>query len=68
MKGGETVNQKIIQKRFPADVTLDKEVQTFLRDKKIDAELYALLQQYSLPIEVDNGVYITVVNKDDLPT
>ena len=67
VEGGERVQQKIIQKRFPADVTLDENVQTFLRDKKIDAQLYALLQQYSMPVEVDNGVYITVVEKKALP-
>lgn len=67
VEGGERVQQKIIQKRFPADVTLDENVQTFLRDKKIDAQLYALLQQYSMPVEVDNGVYITIVEKKALP-
>ena len=34
MEGGE----RLIQKRFPADITL-KEI-TFLNDKKIDAELF----------------------------
>lgn len=66
MKGGENLNKKIIQKRFPADVTLDTEVQTFLRDKKIDAELYALLQQYSMPVEIDGG-HMTIVEKSSLP-
>ena len=50
----------LIQKRFPADTTL-KET-TFLNDKKIDAELYALLQSYS---ESEDGV--TFVNRWDLP-
>jgi len=51
----------LIQKRFPADTDLTKEV-TFLKDSKIDAELYAYLQSMSFP---DEGV--TVVAKIDLP-
>ena len=37
----------IIKKRFPADTSL--EYTTFLNDKKVNAELYALLQTYSRP-------------------
>lgn len=49
------------QKRFPATVSL--ELTTFLNDKKIDAELYALLQQYSRPDKWKR----TIVWKEDLP-
>lgn len=52
----------MIQKRFPADTDLKKEI-TFLKDPKIDAELYAYLQSLSFP---DEGV--TVVAKIDLPS
>nr|DAG20598.1 MAG TPA: hypothetical protein [Caudoviricetes sp.] len=38
-----------------------------MNDKKVDGELYALYQEYSRPVEED-GEYITVVNKKDLPT
>ena len=62
MKGGEFLPTKVIQKRFPATVTIEEGVQTFLHDKKIDAELYALLQQYSFPVD---GA--TVVKKSNLP-
>lgn len=48
-----------IQKRFPAN--------TVLNDKKVDGELYALYQEYSRSVEED-GEYITIVNKKDLPT
>ena len=51
-----------INKRFPADTTLKQE--TFLNNKKINAELYALLMTYSLPDDQKR----TVVNKKDLPT
>lgn len=54
-----------IQKRFPANTILDEV--TFLNDKKVDGELYALYQEYSRPVEED-GEYITIVNKKDLPT
>lgn len=57
MKGGE---YRLIEKRFPADV--QKEL-TFLKDKKIDAELYAYLQSVSYP---ENGD--TVVKKSNLGT
>ena len=50
-----------MQKRFPADTDLSKEF-TFLKDPKIDAELYAYLQSISLP---DDGA--TVVLKKNMP-
>ena len=40
-----------ISKRFPANVTLD--TQTFLNDKKIDGELYALFRNYRMQIKMD---------------
>lgn len=40
---------------------------TFLNDKNIDGELYALFQGYSQPIEID-GKYQTIVYKKDIPT
>lgn len=52
----------MINKRFPADTSLQKE--TFLLNKKIDGELYALFQSYSKP----NSNGDTVVKKKDLPT
>lgn len=52
----------MVNKRMPADTTL-KEL-TFLNDKKIDGELYALLQSYSVPNEQKQ----TIVNKKDLPS
>lgn len=51
-----------INKRFPADTTLKE--QTFLNNKKINGELYALLMSYSYP---DNQKR-TVVMKKSLPT
>jgi hypothetical protein len=52
-----------IKKRFPAKVTLDDKVPTFLSDKSIDGELYAYLQSVST---VENNQ--TVVLKSNLPT
>jgi hypothetical protein len=52
----------MIQKRFPANTALNES--TFLNNKKIDAELYALLQSLSYP----NDEGLTVVYKKDLPT
>lgn len=49
------------KKRFPANVALD--TPTFLNDKNVDAELYALFQSLSVGLEGD-----TVVFKKDLPT
>ena len=51
-----------INKRFPADTTLKES--TFLNNKKINAELYALLMTYSYPDELNR----TVVIKKNLPT
>lgn len=53
--------KKIIEKRFPASTTLESK--TFLNDKKIDGELYALLQTYSKGINSE-----TVICKKDLPS
>ncbi len=54
MRGG---GYKLVEKRFPADV------QRELKDKKVDAELYAYLQSVSYP---ENGD--TIVKKSDLGT
>ena len=51
-----------MKKRFPADTAL--ELATFLNDKKVDGELYALLQSYSVP----NDKKETIVYKSSLPT
>ena len=51
-----------MNKRFPADTKMN--INTFLNDKKVDGELYALLQSYSFP----NSQKETIVNKKDLPT
>lgn len=59
MKGGFP-KVKTIEKRFPADTTLD--ITTFLNDKKVDGELYALLQSLS-----KHEGYETYVLKKDLP-
>lgn len=52
----------MIQKRFPANTDLKMEI-SFLKDPKIDAELYAYLQSLSFPDEGE-----TVVAKIDIPT
>ena len=55
------------QKRFPADTTLNE--LTFLNDKKINGELYALLQgmsSYEL-IDKDKNKFLTYVEKSQLP-
>ena len=52
----------MIQKRFPADTDLTKEI-TFLKDNKIDAELYSYLQSMSYPVD---GV--TIIEKVNLPS
>lgn len=49
-------------KRFPANTTLD--YNTFLNDKRVNGELYALLQSLSTPTSED-GVF---VSKSALPT
>lgn len=51
-----------IKKRFPTDTILKEK--TFLNDKKIDAELYAFLQELSYP----NQQKETIVNKKKMPT
>ena len=51
-----------IQKRFPADTTLD--TVTFLNDPKVDAELYAYFQSMSYP---DPETGTTRVEKSKLP-
>ena len=52
----------LVEKRFPATVTVDEDVTTFLHDKKINAELYAYLQSKSYPDEDKR----TVVLKSNL--
>lgn len=56
------------QKRFPADTTLD--VSTFLNDKKINGELYAILQGASDYMVIDKvlNLYQTYVPKSKMPT
>ena len=56
------------QKRFPADTTLD--VSTFLNDKKINGELYAILQGVSDYLVIDKtlNLYQTYVPKSKMPT
>lgn len=55
----------ITTKRFPANTSM--EVITFLNDKTINGELYAILQSYSKPVVLDDGSYRTEVKKRDLP-
>lgn len=52
---------KDVQKRFPADVTLEE--LTFLNDKKIDAEIYTYFQICSYPKDGETRAY-----KKDLGT
>lgn len=52
----------MVEKRFPATVTIDDDVTTFLHDKKINAELYAYLQSKSYPDDNKR----TIVKKSDL--
>lgn len=52
----------LINKRFPANTTLTQD--TFLNDKKVDAELYAFLISLSYPDETKR----TITRKIDLPT
>lgn len=56
------------QKRFPADTTLD--FSTFLNDKKINGELYAILQGLSDYLVIDKklNLYSTYVLKSKMPT
>lgn len=55
------------RKRIPADTTLD--YPTFLNDKKINGELYALLQSYSdyEVINKNKNEFFTYVMKQKLP-
>lgn len=39
-----------------------------MNDKKVDAELYALLQSYSLPVKMESGENRTIVKIKDLPS
>lgn len=56
-------------KHFPSDPTIYKGKMTFLTDKKIDAELYAILMQYSYGSEDNETKDIeTRVYKKDLPS
>ena len=59
---------RLEQKRFPADTTL--EVSTFLNDKKINGELYALLQGVSDYMVIDKklNLYQTYISKSKMPT
>ena len=61
MKGGENYIMSQIEKRFPANTSLEEA--TFLNDKKINAELYAYLQSFSRP----DANHRTVVVKRELP-
>lgn len=55
------------RKRFPADTTLD--ALTFLNDKKINGELYALLQEMSVyeVIDKEKNEYKNFVKKNKMP-
>lgn len=55
------------QKRFPADTTLNEV--TFLNDKKVNGELYALFQSLSSYDIIDKteNKYLTYVEKDKIP-
>lgn len=55
------------QKRFPADTTLNE--LTFLNDKKVNGELYALLQGLSKYDVIDKGSnkFLTYVQKREIP-
>ena len=52
----------MIEKRFPATVTIEEGKTTFLHDKKINVELYAYLQSKSYPDKKQR----TVVKKSNL--
>lgn len=60
MKKG--VKKMSVSKRFPANTSMEET--TFLNDKKVNGELYALLQSYSYP----NDKQETIVVKKSLPT
>lgn len=61
------MGEKIDRKRFPANITL--KFDTFLNDKKIDGELYALFQGLSKydVIDKEKNVYCAYVSKQNLP-
>ena len=65
MKGGDSV--AIDQKRFPANTALNE--LTFLNDKKINGELYALLQGLSNyeVIDKEANKFLTFVWKNNIP-
>lgn len=56
------------KKRFPADTQINKT--TFLNDKKLNGELYAILQTASTYRVIDKkwNVYETFVSKKNMPT
>ena len=56
------------QRRFPADTTLNYE--TFLNDKKVNGELYAILQELSDYIVIDQklNLFQNFVLKKNMPT
>lgn len=58
---------RVVQKRFPADTSLNTNETTFLNDKKIDGELYGYLQSISMPFEVGDRME-TRVYFDSMPS
>ena len=68
MNSPVATNEKktVFVKHFPSDPTIYKDKVTFLTDKKVDAELYAFLMQYSYGGE--EGTHETRVYKSSLPT
>lgn len=56
--------EKEYRKRFPA--TTELESLTFLNDKKINGELYAIFQQLSYAVKTEDG-YETIVYKQTIP-
>lgn len=61
-------NNKTYMKHFPSDPTIYKDKMTFLTDKKVDAELYALLVQFSYGMKDEGSKGETRVYKDSIPT
>lgn len=66
--GGFMNDKPVYVKHFPSDPTIYKDKVTFLTDKKVDAELYALLMQYSYGGKKGQEEGETKVYKSDLPT
>ena len=60
--------KKTCFKHFIADPELYKDKLTFLSDKKVDAELYALLMQLSYGESEEDGKGQTIVYKSNMPT